>query len=339
MATHHHLVVINQFAMPRTEWGLTRNADLLSRLDSWDVTIFSANRDHYGQREFTTTDPLFRLASVPAYKGSAKRRALGWLLFSLKAFWFTVTRRRLSAVYASSPHLFGGCAGLAAARVRRVPFILEVRDLWPESIVAAGMLRSGSVVHRALVRIEHALYQAAERIIVVTEGWEQHLTSMGVPGNKVLVVPNGVEVGDHPVTLEKDALRAAIGLPLGKLVAVYTGAHGKANGLDQLIDTAEALPDVEFLLVGAGQEKAGLQAAVARRRLRNVTFRDPVPKAELTSLLKGCDIGVHVLAPWDLLTKGLSPNKVFDYLGCGLPLASNCREGLRTTLDGRTVAS
>lgn len=334
MATTHHAVVINQFAMPRTEWGLTRNAELFSRVDSWNVTIFSANRDHYGQREFATTDPLFRLASVPAYRGSTVRRAGGWLLFSLKAFLFTVTRRRLDLVFASSPHLFGGCAGLLAARIRRVPFVLEVRDLWPESIVAAGMLTRGSAVHRILVRVEGVLYSAAERIVVVTNGWEDHLAELGVPPEKILTIPNGVEITDVPELSTKARLRAALGLPEDKLVAVYTGAHGRANGLDQLIEAADALPDVEFLLVGAGQEKEALQEDVARRGLTNVTFRDPVPKTELTAILQACDIGVHVLAPWDLLTKGLSPNKVFDYLGCGLPLASNCQEGLADALSG-----
>ncbi|MGO4257754.1 glycosyltransferase family 4 protein [Marmoricola sp. RAF53] len=334
MAPSRRAVVINQFAMPRTEWGLTRNAELFSRVDDWDVVIFSASRDHYGQREFTTTDPLFKLASVPAYRGSAVRRAGGWLLFSLKAFFFTVTRRRLDLVFASSPHLFGACAGLLAARIRRVPFVLEVRDLWPESIVAAGMLRRDSRVHRILVRVERVLYSAAARIVVVTNGWEDHLAEFGVPVEKILTIPNGVEVAELPDAGEKARLRAELGLPTDRLVAVYTGAHGKANGLDQVIDAAAALPDVEFLLVGAGQEKAGLQADVARRDLGNVTFRDPVPKTELISILNACDLGIHVLAPWDLLTKGLSPNKVFDYLGCGLPMASNCREGLADALDG-----
>lgn len=322
-----HVLVINQFAMPRTEWGLTRNADLFGRLTNWRVSIIAANRDHYAQRTFTTSDPLFRLVSVPAYRAGAAARLFGWAVFALKATVIGLTRRRVSVVYASSPQLLAAVAGCVIAKVRRRPFVLEIRDLWPESIVASGNLRRGSLMHRALEHLERFLYQQASRIVVVTAGWEAHFTDKGIDLSKLSVLTNGTDRGDLAVEATKEQLRREQGIE--GFTAIYAGAHGPANGLDQLLDAASVLPDVHFLLVGAGAEKRALEQRARRDGLLNVTFKEPVPKRRLGDLLGACDVGLHVLAPWDLLTQGLSPNKLFDYMAAGLPVVSNCAEGLR----------
>lgn len=333
--TRPRVVVLNQFAMPRDHWGLTRNAELFSRLEGWEPVIFAGDRDHYGQARMETTDPIFRLTAIPPYAGSSVRRVLGWLLFSMKGFLFAVRQPRLAAVYGSSPHLLAALAALAAARIRRVPFVMEVRDLWPESIVAAGMTRGGGLVHRALIRLEVLLYRAAAEIVLVTTGWEDHFDGLGIDRSKLTVISNGVDVDLMEVAEPRAALREEFGFAPDRLVAVYAGAHGAANGLDQLVDAARALPDVDVVLIGAGADKDRLRARVAKEGLHNVRFLDPVPKAELARLLAAADIGVHVLAPWELLSRGLSPNKVFDYMAAGLPVASNCRDGLSNVVaDG-----
>lgn len=325
------VLVINQFAMPRTEWGLTRNADLFGAVSGWHTTIVAADRDHYSQRIFTTTDPLFRLVSVPAYRGAGLARIVGWLIFSVRACWIGLRSPRPDVVYASTPQLVSALAGWVVARVRRAAFVLEVRDLWPESIVAAGHLRRGSTVHRLLVRLERFLYEQARRIVVVTWGWEEHFADLGVSTDKLHVIPNGVDAEVSRGLPDKARLRDAHAIQ--GFTAIYAGAHGKANGLDQLLDAAAELPQVNFLLVGAGPEKERLVARAAREGLTNVAFRQPVPKTQLPALLKACDVGVHVLAPWELLARGLSPNKVFDYMAAGLPVVSNCAEGLRKIIS------
>lgn len=329
-----HVLVVNQFAMPRTEWGLTRNADLFGRLRDWETCIVAANRDHYGQRTFTTTDPLFRLVPVPSYSGAGTRRVFGWMSFGVQAVLIGLRRRPLDLVFASSPQLLAPLAAWLVAAVRRKPFVLEIRDLWPESIVEAGHARRGSLLHRALVLLERFLYGQARHIVVVTPGWAPHFAALGIDSSKITVIPNGTDIGD-PVTPEK---RTKLRLDHGVtgFTAVYAGAHGPANGLDQVLDAAASLPDVNFLLIGAGAEKDRLQARALQESLSNVSFRSPVPKAQLAALLAACDVGIHVLAPWQLLESGLSPNKVFDYMAAGLPLVSNCREGLRSVVqDGQ----
>jgi glycosyltransferase involved in cell wall biosynthesis len=325
------VLVFNQFAMPRTQWGLTRNAELFSRLTGWDARIVAANRDHYGQGTFTTTDPLFTLVPVPAYAGSSVRRVAGWVLFAARATAIGLRTRGVDAVYGSSPHLLAPLAAWVVAAARRKPLVVEVRDLWPESIVEAGLLRRESRLHRLLVGLETFLYRRARSIVVVTPGWEDHFARLGIDLAKVVVIPNGTDVDDKPV--DRGAARTRHGIT--GFTAVYAGAHGPANGLDQVLDAAKALPEVRVLLLGAGSEKARLMERAAREAVTNVEFRDPVPKDELREILAACDVGIHVLAPWQLLQAGLSPNKVFDYLAAGLPVVSNCATGLRDVMtDG-----
>ena len=317
--------------MPRTQWGLTRNADLFSRVQGWRPVIISASRDHYSQTVFTTTDPLFTLVPVPAYRGAGIRRMLGWAVFAAMATAKGLTTSGVGLVFASTPHLLAPVAGYVVAVLRRVPFVLEVRDLWPESIVASGNLRRGSRLHTGLVGLERFLYQRAAQIVVVTAGWEDHFAELGVSLDKVHVVPNGTEVGEPIDSAGRTTLRRRFGI--SGTTAVYAGAHGPANGLDQVLDAALELPDVRFILIGAGAQKGTLIDRAKRENLENVEFRSPVPKFELNELLSACDVGIHVLAPWDLLSKGLSPNKVFDYMAAGIPVVSNCREGLRDVIS------
>ena len=331
--TAKHVVVLNQFAKPRTEWGLTRNADLFGRVSGWDTTIIAASRDHYSQGTFTTTDPLFRLVTVPPYRGAGLARIGGWAIFAAKSFLIGVTRRRLDIVYASTPHLLAPVAGWLLSRIRRVPLIVEVRDLWPESIVASGHLRRGSTLHRTLVSLEGFLYHQAKQIVVVTHGWEGHFAALCVDPEKIHVLPNGAEPSDYAVSGTRSELRQRHNI--NGFTAIYAGAHGPANGLDQTLDAALQLQKVNFLLVGAGADKGRLVARVHDEHISNVEFRDPVPKTQLGGLLGACDVGLHVLAPWDLVAQGLSPNKLFDYMAAGLPVVSNCADGLRDVVhDG-----
>jgi glycosyltransferase involved in cell wall biosynthesis len=145
------------------------------------------------------------------------------------------------------------------------------------------------------------------------------------------VIPNGPDVSAFTVSTPKPDLRRQN--KVAGFTAIYAGAHGPANGLDQLLDAAAQLPNIHFMLVGAGPEKERLRFRAFRERLTNVDFRDPIPKWNLPNLLAACDVGVHVLAPWDSFKQGLSPNKLFDYMAAGIPVVSNCATGIRGVLE------
>ena len=326
-----HVIVLNQFAVPPDLPGGARHARLFGRLSGWSTTIVAGNHSHSTQRRVRTADSRFRLVWVPPHHRRAVLRMVGWFIYAIQAFAVTMTRRRLDLVYGSSPHLLAPFAGLLAARLRRVPFILEVRDLWPESIVAAGMLREGSTIHKILSRLEQALAGGADSIVVVTPGWEDHFAALGVPLERLTVIPNGTDLDEFALDETREELRQSLGVR--GFTAVYAGAHGAANALDLLIDAAAAVPDVGVILIGDGAEKARLQEVVRRSNIENVEFRSPVPKAQLAALLTACDVGVHVLAPLAVLDRGLSPNKIFDYMAAGLPVVSNAQDGLRAVLS------
>lgn len=319
------VLVINQFALPRTESGGTRHVDLFSRLEGWDATILAGNRNHYTQARFVTGDHRFRLLKVPPQSGGAVPRLFGWLVFGLQAFVVTL-RSQADLVYGSSPQPFAALAGLAAARLQRIPFVLEVRDLWPESIVSAGRLDGQGMTYRLFAGLERLLVTQAERIVCVTDGWEDHFLQLGVPGDRLVVVPNGTDPEDFRVPQTRDQLRRMHGVH--GFTAVFAGAHGPKDGIDLVVDAAAQLPQVRFLLVGAGVSKPAAEARARREGFANLEFRDPVPKEDLPGLLRACDVGLHAVSPLAVFDKGMSPNKLFDYMAAGLPVVSNAAAGL-----------
>jgi len=328
-----HVVVLNQFGLPPSQGGGTRHIDLFSRVEGWTPLIITGNRSHYNQEAFDTEDKRFRLTWVPRQHGGSIARIIGWVIYAVQAFCLTITRRRLDLVYGSSPHLLAPLAGLAAARLRRVPFVFEVRDLWPESIVAAGKMAPGSLIHRALTKLERLLVTQADRIVVVTSGWEDHFAQLGVPVSKLTVIPNGTEVSDFRVFETRETLRTAYGI--SGFTAIFAGAHGPKDGIELILDAAARLPEINFLLVGAGPSKKQVQTRARQQKLKNVEFRPLIPKTELPRLLKACDVGVHAVSPFSVFEKGMSPNKLFDYMASGLPVVSNAEQALRDVMvDG-----
>lgn len=324
------VLVLNQFALPRSEGGGTRHFDLFSRLPDWSPRIVAGNRNHYSQRVFETDEPIFRLVSLPeGSSGGGRSRLMSWFTYVRKAAWLGLRARQLDLVYASTPHLLTPLAGWLVSTVRRVPFVVEVRDLWPETFVSAGVLREGSLQHRALALLERWIMRRADHLVVVTDGWEEHFAALGVPAGRVTVIKNGTEVSDFAVTETKEELRARWGIR--GITAIFSGAHGAhgtQNGIPSIIEAAAELPDVNFLFVGDGPGKAPAIELATSLGLTNVEFRDPVSKAELPSLLAACDIGLQTLAPLAIFRQGISPNKLFDYMAAGLPVVSNARDVL-----------
>lgn len=320
------VLVLNQYAVPRSQGGGTRHVDLFGRLTGWEPTIVATSRNHATQASYKSDDPRFRLVWTPAYSSNGVRRIAGWAIYAGRALVIGLCQKDLDVIYASSPQLFAVAAGYAIARVRRRPLIMEVRDLWPESIVEANAMRRGSVPHRFLQRLERFLYHHAVRIVVVTEGWEEHFASLGISAADLDVLPNGTEPDDFEVAEDRVSLRKRWGID--GFTAVFAGSHGPKDGLAELVAAAQSLPEVRFLLVGAGSAKALTQQFVADNSLANVEFREPVPKSELPGLLQACDVGVHCVTPLPVFDKGMSPNKLFDYMAAGLPIVSNAARPL-----------
>ena len=276
-------------------------------------------------RRRTSFDPSFRPVWVWPHSGNGPARVLSWVSYGATSLVAGLCTRRADLVLASSPHLLTGVSGWVLSRVWRVPFLLEVRDLWPDVLVDMGALEESSTICRFLRRLERFLYRHAAVIVVLAEGVSDRLISVGVDSGRIVVVPNGADPSDFDSPFSKDELRARYGL--SGFVVVYAGSHGPANGLDLVLDAAGSLADTEpdalIVLVGDGASKKELVARAEREGLANVRFLDPIPKSEMPALLKAADAGLHVLADVPLFRYGVSPNKLYDYLAAGLPTITN----------------
>lgn len=321
-----NVLVLNQFALPLDQGGGTRHAELFDQLEGWTARIMAGNRNHYSQERFTTLDDRFELVPVPAQAGHPAQRLASWLVYVARVVVRSFRSRPLDLVYASSPHLFAPVAGVVISRLRRVPLIVEVRDLWPESMVAAGIIRRDSKIHRMLAHLEKRILNAADHVVAVTPGWREHFASLGIPDSGVTIVPNGTDPWVVPIDYDRSAMRQRLGLT--GFSAIFAGAHGPANGLHLVLAAARELPDVTFVLMGSGPVKAQIMAQAEAEDLVNVEFWDGVSKSVLMEVLAAFDVGIHALAPMSVLEKGMSPNKLFDYVAAGIPAVSNCEKGL-----------
>lgn len=233
--------------------------------------------------------------------------------------------QRCDLVFATTTPLTAGLPGIAARWLRAKPFVFEVRDLWPELPRALGAIRNPLAL-AALSALEWLSYRSAHRCIALSPGIAAGIARRGVPESRIATIPNGCDL-DIFATESVSAWRPDDVQP-GALLAVFTGTHGQANGLDALLDAAAVLKrrgrnDIRLLLVGDGKLKPALIARVGRERLDNVQFHSPVGKTRLAGLMAGADLGMQLLADVPAFYYGTSPNKFFDYIAAGLPVLNN----------------
>lgn len=339
------VLVLNHFAAPRGEAGGTRHVELFSRLEGWDHLIIASNLNPQTGRRVGDSEG-FVTVPVLGYSSNGISRILNWVSYAVMATLRGLRVGRVDLVYGSSPHLLAALAAWVLSVVKRAPFVLEVRDLWPKVLVDMNHMSESSPVYRMLTALEEFLYARAKTIVIMAEGSRTELESRGVAATKIVYIPNGADPEDFVPSAPRAELRERYGFT--RVTAVYAGAHGPANGLGLLLDGAAAAPDVDVVLVGGGVLKDSLRADAERRGLGNVRFLDPIAKNEIPDLLAAADIGLHVLADVDLFRSAVSPNKVFDYMAAGLPTLTNCpglvadlvtRAGAGTCVGPADVAS
>lgn len=242
----------------------------------------------------------------------------------------TATRivRRLDAdlVVASSTPLSVGLPGMKGAKALGVPFVFEVRDLWPAIAQEIGVLKNPALIWWAH-RLERRIYSAADRIIALAPGMKEGICQTGYPADRVTLIPNGCDLQlFRPSSDPLDDPR--FGAP-DDFRLVFTGAHGMANGLDAVLDAAVDLKrrgthGVRLILIGRGRLKSQLMQRAHQEGLDDwVTFLDPMPKQQLAEILPRMDVGMMILRNLPGFYYGTSPNKFFDYLASGLPVLNN----------------
>ncbi|MFQ5942223.1 MAG: glycosyltransferase family 4 protein [Anaerolineales bacterium] len=346
-----HILLIHQVFIRPEDPGGTRHYDFARYLvdQGHRVTVLAGTRSYLTGERLTAgrrENPLPGLEIVRCSVVGGERRGfawrtLGYLSFMLSSFWAGLRTAGVDVLWGTSPPIFQGWTVWLLARLKRKRWMLEVRDLWPEFAVQVGALRN-----RALISLsewlERFLYRHSDHIVVNSPGFVEHLQRVGVGSKKIMVVPNGVDLewvgpGVRDSSSMKEALallRAAHGLE-GKFIALYTGAHGMANDLSQLLQAAASLlqdPRIALVLLGDGPEKAALQQRSRSEQLNNVIFLPPVEKQNVPALLAEADCGIAVLKAIPMFATTY-PNKVFDYMASELPVVLAIDGAIRQVVD------
>ena len=265
------------------------------------------------------------------------RRGLNYLSYLASAGAAgSLLRPRADVVVATSPQFFAGWAGWPVARAQGAPLVLEIRDIWPDSIVAVGALKEGRVID-ALGRLERALYDGADHIVTVGDGYRENMLRKGVPPEKVSVITNGVDA-DLFVPRDPDpGLRARLGFAPETFVITFAGTIGMASGLDVVLGAARRLAaagrsDVAFLLVGDGAVRAELEQQAVAEGLTNVVFTGLVPRAELPAYLASSDACLVHFRKEDLFGTIL-PSKFFEDAAMERPILLGFEGDARAMLE------
>lgn len=285
--------------------------------------VYPGYRNKLWQSEEMAGIRVIRVWSYMAANEGFAKRILDYQSFMVAATLAALCVRRVDVVIGTSPQLFTVCAAWVVSALKRIPFVFDLRDLWPEQIVTVGAMRD-SVAIRWLEKLELFLYRKAALIVAVTRAFRDKLVERGIDGGKIGVVTNGVDMSRFQPMPKDPALLRQLGLE-GKFVGGYVGTHGLNQHLETLLDAAEALgaeglgEDFHIILIGDGARKAALKEDARRRGLTNVTFIDSVPKDEVPRYWSLLDVAIIHLGKAELYTR-MIPSKLFECMGMGLPV-------------------
>ncbi|MNK55084.1 putative glycosyl transferase [compost metagenome] len=329
-----HVWILNHYAQEPNGAGGTRHFHLVDHLQNngWHGTIIAASVDHstgrqrlalHEERRYESFQGVpFLWVKTPEYAGNGGGRMRNMLAYA----WSVLRRRttadlaRPDAVVGSSVHPFAAVAGALLARRFNVPFIFEVRDLWPQTLVDMGRLRDGALVTHVLRKLERWLYRRAARtVVLLPQAWE-YIVPLGIAKDRVVWIPNGVDLSlfsSAPASQAQD----------GVFTLMYFGSHGQANGLDNVLQAMAELQGmpveqrIRLRLIGDGPLKPALMAQAKALGLRNVVFEQSVPKSQIPVVAAQADAFViAVLDLPELYRFGISMNKLFDYLAAERPI-------------------
>jgi colanic acid biosynthesis glycosyl transferase WcaI len=282
--------------------------------------LYDGYQNCWHQVEHMDGIKVVRVKTYIAVNSGAVRRTLDFLSFMVSAFGAGLFEKRPDVIVSTSPQFFAAVGGWALGAVRRVPFVFELGDLWPASIVAVGAMRP-SLPIRLIEKLELFLYRRSASVVALTNAFKDNLVSRGIYGDKIAVVINGVDLwryGPRP----KDKNLVADWQLTSKFVVGYVGTHGMAHALTNVLNAAELIKsrtDILFLLAGAGAERDMLIEDAARRQLGNVIFMPPQPKERMPAVWSICDVALVHLKD-SAVFRDVIPSKIFEAMGMGLPL-------------------
>jgi glycosyltransferase involved in cell wall biosynthesis len=343
------LFLSDNFA-PETNAPATRLYEHATRWvrDGHDVTVvtcapnfpegklYPGYRNAWRQVEMVDGIRVVRVKTYITANERLRRRILDYLSFMVMGFVMGLFEKRPDVVVATSPQFFCAVAGWALSVAKWRPFVFELRDLWPASIVAVGAMKKSRIIG-AIESIELFLYRRAAAVIPVTKSFRENLVSRGIPRGKIHVVINGVDLDRYGPRPRDVAMAREFGLE-GKFVAGYMGTHGLAHALPKVLEAAERLQghaEIAFFFAGSGASRARVEQIVAERGLHNVRLIPRQPKERMPALWSLCDLSLVPLRD-DPVFASVIPSKIFESMGMGVPILMSLPEGEASGIVRRT---
>jgi glycosyltransferase involved in cell wall biosynthesis len=327
-----HVLLIHQAFASLDEAGGTRHYEMAVHLveHGHQVTIISSpvsyltgksSSRQVRWKEQQIPQPgitILRAYTYQALHKSFIHRVFSFFSFMFSSFWIGLGVKNVDLVWGTSPPIFQGVSAWLLARLKRVPFLFEVRDLWPAFAIAVGVLKNHLLIYLS-EGLERFLYRHADRLVVNSPGFIQYVSERGA--RRIELIPNGADPGMFTINESNREMREQWGLA-DEFVVLYAGAHGMSNDLGLILDTAEQLlsySNIRFVFVGDGKEKLNLQQNAIQRNLTNIIWAPPVPKNQMAQVLAAADACIAILKPIEMY-KTTYPNKVFDYMAAGRPV-------------------
>jgi colanic acid biosynthesis glycosyl transferase WcaI len=292
-----------------------------------DGQVYEGYKNRWRQVEEMQGIRVVRVKTFIAANRGTVKRMLDFLSFMVTAFAAGLFERRHDVIAATSPQFFASVGGWALGFVRRVPFVFELGDLWPASIVAVGAMRP-SLGLRMMEKLELFLYRRSAAVAALTHAFKRNLVKRGIDAEKISVVINGVDTWRYGPRQRDLELASETGLA-DKFVVGYVGTHGMAHALVNVLDAAERLagkPEIAFLLAGGGAERDMLMAEARQRGLSNVAFLARQPKERMPAVWSLCDVALVHLKDSPVF-KEVIPSKMFEAMAMGLPILMAAPEG------------
>ena len=300
-------------------WG--HNVTILTCVPNFpNGRLFDGYHNRWHQTEDIDGLRVVRVKTYIAVNRGTVRRTLDFLSFMIMAIGAGLFERRPDVIVSTSPQFFAAVGGWVLGVLRRVPFVFELGDLWPASIIAVGAMRDSFVI-RILEKVELFMYRHSAAVVALTQAFKSNLVSRGIPTESIAVVINGVDLWRYGPRPPDASLLETWGIN-GRFVVGYVGTHGMAHGLSNVLDTAELLrerQDIVFLFAGAGAERDALMEDAERRELTNVIFMEPQSKELMPAVWSLCQVALVHLRNSPTF-EDVIPSKMFEAMGMGLPI-------------------
>ena len=325
--------ILNHYAIPPTQNGGTRHFSLAKYLakKGHKVTIFANNFSHFSLKKIAEPSyisgvpEIFDLVAfvwIPSisYKGNSLKRLLNMLIYMMRVLRgkYRLNMDIPDIIIGSSPHPFAVFAAVKLAKRYKVPFVYEIRDIWPETLLSLNKVSKYHPITYLFSRIEQYAFKKATHVITIVPLVASYMKNKGYHNTPVTVIPNFIDLALLPLDVKP--------IQKSKLTVMYAGNHGLTNNLDTVIKAARELEseglneNIEIVLIGSGPEKPYLKELTNEYKISMVKFLDPVPKDKIYTILKNADVFLLPLMDSVVFKWGVNPNKLFDYLAIGRPI-------------------